>query len=116
MLDRDVPPAEEEETGGGAVVVHRITVAVAADKIVIARTITIRAASTPRPWITAIGLCLATAITTGIRGRDPVRVLEGHIVRPNRNRCLYGKTQAPASSPSSMICFSWPRSRRRHER
>src|SRR5215469_15727719 len=102
MLDRDVPPEAEEEAGGGAVVVHPITVAV--DKVAIARTIITRAGFIPRRWITAIGPCSATEITTGTRAVGRARDSAQRIAHRNRNPCRSGKTRARASLPSSTIC------------
>src|ERR1700739_1550686 len=98
MLDRDVPPEAEEEAGGGAVVGHPITEAVVvADRIAIARTITIRAEFTPRRWITAIGPCSVTATIMGTKAGVRARASERPTIHRNRNRCPCGKTRVPAS-------------------
>src|SRR5580700_1303035 len=117
MLDRDVPPEAEEEAGGGAVVAHPITEAVVAvDRVVIARTKTTTAGFTPRRWITAIEPCSATATITDTKADGRARGSERPIIRRSRNPCRYGKTRTPASSPSSTICFFWPRFKRRRAR
>src|SRR5579862_4254164 len=117
MLDRDVPPEAEEEAGGGVVVAHPITEAVVAvGRVAIARTITIKAEFTPHRWITAIEPCSATETITGTKAGGPARGSERPIIRRTRNPCRYEKTRTRASSPSSTICFFWPRFKRRRGR
>src|ERR1700740_1883420 len=113
MQDPEIPPEGEGEVDGGAVGVHLIIAAVAAAKaaIVIAQA----ALSIARRWITAIVRYWAMITAT-----KPVAAcapaLPRLINRQTPNRFPHGKTTVRASLHSSMICSSWPRSRRQHAR
>src|SRR6185437_14129588 len=107
MQDQDAPPVEEGETGGGAGVV-RAAQTQAAD---IADAINSTAASTPRPWTTAIARLWQAETTVpgqAASGQDSLPT----IPRLNQSHSRRGKMPIRASLALWTISSSRPRSRK----